>query len=244
MVSAPEDMGRFLRALPLLDLEGAIVYFEGTEEAHVADYIRGFSISPLAPGRALAGEPEPDCHHVPVTPSTLEALASFLHCHSNVFVCYHCHVYRNHSSFSNGTTRVAKTPSTSPERSTTKSSSGSRRRWGRLSVRRRRPTSSRGRQWCPAPVLLRPRVGAGPQPGPSYAIPVGTPAFAFPQPATPSGTLRLGKPAAGGLNPAVRPIALADDGYLLDRKLLRLAEFRLRCGVLWHAVSLSCLPAR
>ena len=98
MVSAPEDMGRFLRALPLLDLEGAIVYFEGTEEAHVADYIRGFSISPLARvRRALAGERAPDCHHVPVTPSTMEALASFLHCHSNVFVCYHCHVYRNRS---------------------------------------------------------------------------------------------------------------------------------------------------
>lgn len=97
-VSAPEDMGRFLRALPLLALEDAVVYFEGTEEALVGDYIRGISISPLVRvRRGLVGEPAPDCHHVPVTPSAMDGLASFLQRHSKVFVCYHCHVYRNRS---------------------------------------------------------------------------------------------------------------------------------------------------
>lgn len=93
-VSPTKDVGRFVRALPTLVPAGSIVYFEDTGEAHVRQYLESIAIAPQT--RVAVGTiwPRPDCHHVPLTAGTMEALADFLDRNPAGFVCAHCHVYR------------------------------------------------------------------------------------------------------------------------------------------------------
>jgi hypothetical protein len=92
-VTGTRDVERFLRTLPLLTPAGAFVYFEGTGEPHVAEYLR--SISVPAPVHVACGTiwPRPDRYHVPIDVDTMEALAHFLERSPAGFFCAHCHVH-------------------------------------------------------------------------------------------------------------------------------------------------------
>jgi hypothetical protein len=94
-VTPTRDVERFLRALPLLVPEDGTVYFEGTGESHVAEYLREVSIA--APVEVAKGTiwPRPDCYHVPLTAGSMEALARFLEEQPAGYFCSHCHVYRD-----------------------------------------------------------------------------------------------------------------------------------------------------
>ena len=96
-VSPTNDASRFLRALPALVPEGATIYFEGTGEPHVTEYLRRVS----TPGQAKVAVgtiwPVPDCYHVPLTAENCEAFAQFLKQQPAGFVCEHCHVYHQGS---------------------------------------------------------------------------------------------------------------------------------------------------
>ena len=94
-VGATKDVARFIRALPELMPDGSIAYFEATAETHVKQYLERVAIP--APVKLAIGTiwPRPDCYHVPLTASTMEALAEFLDKNPAGFFCAHCHVYRD-----------------------------------------------------------------------------------------------------------------------------------------------------
>lgn len=94
-VSPTKDVERFIRALPLLVPEGSIAYFEGTGESHVAEYLRRVSIPAQVQVAVGTIWPRPDCYHVPLTVTTMEALADFLKQRPAGYFCSHCHVYRD-----------------------------------------------------------------------------------------------------------------------------------------------------
>lgn len=94
-VSPTKDVERFVRALPSLVPAESIVYFEDTAEPHVKRYLERVAVpsqTRLAIGTIW---PRPDCYHVPLTPETMEALATFLEQAPAGYFCAHCHVYRN-----------------------------------------------------------------------------------------------------------------------------------------------------
>jgi hypothetical protein len=92
-VTPTKDVERFLRALPLLAPEGAVAYFEGTGEPHVAEYLRAVSVLPRLHVAVGTIWPRPDCYHVPITVQSMEALAAFLDARPAGYFCSHCHVY-------------------------------------------------------------------------------------------------------------------------------------------------------
>jgi hypothetical protein len=96
-VSPTRDVERFLRALPLLAPEGAIVYFEATGEKHVAEFLSRISIP--TPVQVAVGTiwPPPDRYHVVLTAQSMEELATFLEERPAGYFCTHCHVYRDRS---------------------------------------------------------------------------------------------------------------------------------------------------
>ncbi|HEV2668562.1 MAG TPA: hypothetical protein VG324_26840 [Blastocatellia bacterium] len=73
------------------------MYFEGTGESHVAEYLDRVSIPPQAQVAVGTIWPRPDCYHVPLIAATTEAFAQFLEQRPAGYVCTHCHVYRNGS---------------------------------------------------------------------------------------------------------------------------------------------------
>lgn len=96
-VTATNDVERFLRALPLLVPAGAIAYFEGTGEPHVAEYLRRISVPPSVQVALGTIWPRPDCYHVPITVQNMEALAALLEERPAGYFCSHCHVYEGES---------------------------------------------------------------------------------------------------------------------------------------------------
>ena len=94
-VSPTKDVERFLRALPLLVPEGSIVYFEGTGEPHVREYLGRISIPAQAQVELGTIWPRPDTYHVAVSQDSMDALATFLEKEPAGFFCAHCHVYRD-----------------------------------------------------------------------------------------------------------------------------------------------------
>ena len=96
-VAPTRDVERFLQALPLLAPEGAIAYFEGTGESHVAKYLREVSVSPAVHVAVGTIWPRLDCYHVPLTITSMEALAVFLTKRPAGYFCSHCNVYRDNS---------------------------------------------------------------------------------------------------------------------------------------------------
>ena len=92
-VAPTKDVERFLQALPLLAPEGAIAYFEGPRESHVAEYLRQMSVPPKVHVAVGTIWPRPDCYHVPLTISSMEALAAFLTKRPAGYFCSHFHVY-------------------------------------------------------------------------------------------------------------------------------------------------------
>ena len=91
------DFERFLRSLALLAPEGAIVYFEGTSESHVTEFLRRVAVP--APVRVAVGTiwPRPDAYHVPLTADGMEEFAAFLERRPAGYLCSHCHVHRDGS---------------------------------------------------------------------------------------------------------------------------------------------------
>lgn len=92
-VTSTADVERFLRALPLVAPAGAVAYFEGTGERHVADRLRQISIPPAVQVAVGTIWPRPDCYHVPLTAERMEGLAAFLEANPAGYFCSHCHVY-------------------------------------------------------------------------------------------------------------------------------------------------------
>ncbi len=94
VVTPTKDVQRFLRALPHLAPEGATVYFEGTGESHVADYLWRVAIEPRVQVAIGTIWPRPDRYHVPLTSDATQKLADFLIAKPAGYFCSHCHVYR------------------------------------------------------------------------------------------------------------------------------------------------------
>jgi len=149
-VAPTRDVERFLQALPLLAPEGAIAYFEGTGESHVAKYLREVSVSPAVHVAVGTIWPRPDCYHVPLTITSMEALAVFLTKRPAGYFCSHCNVYRDNSVLLQWHTRSPMIRCTSLKRFQPTGSPPSRGRWVRRMVRRRlantplQPTSGAG----------------------------------------------------------------------------------------------------
>jgi hypothetical protein len=91
-VSGTRDVERFLRALPVVFPDDSIVYFEGTGEPHVAEYLERISIPAQVQVAVGTIWPRPDRYHVPLTKT--EGLAAFLDDRPAGYFCTHCHVYR------------------------------------------------------------------------------------------------------------------------------------------------------
>ena len=96
-VSPTRDVQRFLRALPLLAPEGAVVYFEGTGEKHVGEFLSRISVPAPVPVAVGTIWPTPDRHHVMLTAQSMDELATFLEERPAGYFCTHCHVYRDGS---------------------------------------------------------------------------------------------------------------------------------------------------
>ncbi len=94
VVAPTNDVERLLRALPELAPEGATVYFEGTAEPHVANYLRRIAVEPQVQVAVDTLWPRPDRYHVPLTADSMQRLADFLTANPAGFFCSHCHVYR------------------------------------------------------------------------------------------------------------------------------------------------------
>lgn len=92
-VSATDDVEAFLRALPQIAPSGAMVYFEGTGERHVADYLGRVAVPPLAHVARGTIWPRQGQYHVPLTRERMEALAEFLESNPAGYFCSHLHVY-------------------------------------------------------------------------------------------------------------------------------------------------------
>jgi hypothetical protein len=92
-IGGTKDVESFLRALPLLCPSGGFVYFEGTGEPHVSEYLKSIAVD--APVRITLGTiwPRPDFYHVPIGATTMQSLAGFLETHPAGFFCAHCHVH-------------------------------------------------------------------------------------------------------------------------------------------------------
>ena len=96
-IGPTRDFERFLRSLPLLGPQGAIVYFEGTGESHVSEYLRQVSV-PVPVHIAMSTIwPRPDTYHVPLTANAMEEFATFLERQPAGYLCGHCHVHREGS---------------------------------------------------------------------------------------------------------------------------------------------------
>lgn len=92
-VDPTSDPSAFLRALSLVSCEGAILYVEGTGEAHVAQKLAEIAVPAQANLARGISWPRPDMHHVPAEPATLAALATFLEDQPAGFAWSHCHLY-------------------------------------------------------------------------------------------------------------------------------------------------------
>ncbi len=97
VVAPTQDVELFLRALPRLAPDGAMVYFEDTGERHVRDYLRRVAVEPRVQVAIGTVWPRPDRYHVPLTSVSMQELADFLAANPAGFFCAHCHVYRGTS---------------------------------------------------------------------------------------------------------------------------------------------------
>jgi hypothetical protein len=93
-VGATKDEQRFLRAVPLLGGDGTFIYFEDTLERHVRDYLSSVAVEPSVQVQTGTIWPRPDCHHLPLTSDTMEALARFLERQPTALLSVHVLVYR------------------------------------------------------------------------------------------------------------------------------------------------------
>jgi hypothetical protein len=94
-VGATKDVERFLRAVPVLGGDGTFIYFEDTLERHVRDYLGSVSVEPSVRVQTGTIWPQPDCHHLPLTGETMEALAGFLERQPAALLSIHVLVYRD-----------------------------------------------------------------------------------------------------------------------------------------------------
>jgi hypothetical protein len=94
-VSPTKDVESFLRALPTLVPDGAVVYFEDTAEPHVGRYLQRVSVPPVSHVAVGTIWPRPDSYHVPMTSDSMAALSTFLEQNPAGYFCSHCHVYRD-----------------------------------------------------------------------------------------------------------------------------------------------------
>jgi hypothetical protein len=94
-VSPSGDVKRFVRALPVLASDGAVVYFESTEDSRVAAFLGRLAIEPTVQVATATVWPRPDFYHLPLTIELMEALARFLEESQVGRLCAHVHVYRD-----------------------------------------------------------------------------------------------------------------------------------------------------
>ncbi len=93
-LSAPADAAAFVRQLPELLPEGAVLYLEGTSMAsEVRDFLddrRSPTELKIARGTIL---PRPEVYHLPMTDANVAGLAELFETHASPEVCDHFHAY-------------------------------------------------------------------------------------------------------------------------------------------------------
>jgi hypothetical protein len=94
VVSPTKDLASFLRSLPSICPEGAILCIEGGVHTHkLKEYLRGIAIERTVFFELGTCWPRPRCYHVPITSQTSQELAGFAdHC-AAMEIASHIHVY-------------------------------------------------------------------------------------------------------------------------------------------------------
>jgi hypothetical protein len=96
-VQGTRDAAAFLNALPQLLPSGSILYFEGTTERPVSDFLVVRALA--APERIAIGTiwPRPRRYHVPFSEQLVAALEAIVRSTPIAYLCTHVHAYKARS---------------------------------------------------------------------------------------------------------------------------------------------------
>ena len=92
-VPPTRDAARFLRGLPVLFPDGAIVYFEGTTERPFAAWLSAHAVTPGLKIGAGTIWPRPDTYHVPLEAALLNEASSVVEREGISLPSIHVHVH-------------------------------------------------------------------------------------------------------------------------------------------------------